>query len=958
MLGAGSVGLGIGALVGKDNSVSIGYGVYNNSRASIGIGNAVHLSGGNKSYQIGIGNDSKVTVERGIAIGDGAQSTTLANSVALGYRSVVDYTETELAKPRYTARGSYSIPSSSKVGVLSVGARGNERRIINVASGYRDSDAVTVSQLKTIEDRLDGATEKADSKVRFFSVKSGKELQAIAQKEVDYKNYVRLKVQKLTVDARKADGKQINEANIKEIVDQLKELEKKTEIVDKATNLKALAAVNDPKYQTNNKFDIAKYMEALEAAKAADTTKEKLANILTAEEKEKLKAGNYSNEGASGADAIAIGPNAKATESNAISLGNSAEGKGQDSVAVGKGARTTGQESLAASVNARAGGSQSIAIGHYASTGKQTDTDTDKSWVGKDEAGAAGEFSIAIGSHIAVTGNKSAFIGKRDNGHTTPTVSGNQSYGMGYNTKITADNAFAFANESEASAQYAIAIGNRVKAEGEKTVVIGYDAGTHNNNAHKPTSAVIIGDGARVGHDSSIIDGGVAIGKAAKALNTNGLALGADAQATFANSVALGSNSRNTAILTNFGYNPATKVAYTSEANVADAIWKPTHGEVSVGNGSTATRRITGVAAGSADTDAVNVAQLKKVVSGSSVQYFSVNNTKPRNSNINDNLVDENINKANDKAKEGAIAIGAGAVSDVDGSVAIGYGAKNNPTTTNRPDNEKSAIAIGLDAQTIGSDTIAIGQSTRANGGNAFALGKGARGEGNGALAFGLISVSKVDNSVALGAASYVDRAAGGQGYDPNAFAVSTSSNKEWQSGYGAVSIGNVEGKYWDAASQTYKQDNNRIKTRQLIGVAAGSADTDAVNVAQLKNVTMKVTDNKTGRAANSFEKLKLSAGMMKFVGSADISATAAPAGSDVTVTFALQKGAVTSNEEKAVSGKAVYTAVSDARTTVAKDASESILNVSGGEQGGITAKAYTLSINKDALKTDVPNHK
>ncbi|WP_414485185.1 hypothetical protein, partial [Streptobacillus moniliformis] len=63
-----------------------------------------------------------------------------------------------------TARGSYSIPSSAKVGGISVGKKGYERRIINVASGYRDSDAVNVAQLKTLEDRLDGVTEETDDK--------------------------------------------------------------------------------------------------------------------------------------------------------------------------------------------------------------------------------------------------------------------------------------------------------------------------------------------------------------------------------------------------------------------------------------------------------------------------------------------------------------------------------------------------------------------------------------------------------------------------------------------------------------------------------------------------------------------------------------------------------------------------------------------------------------------------
>ncbi|MDC4459582.1 hypothetical protein NQ652_18100, partial [Acinetobacter baumannii] len=164
-----------------------------------------------------------------------------------------DYTQVDLNKPGHTAKGSYSIPSYAKVGVISVGKKGYERRIINVASGYRDSDAVNVAKLKTLEDRLDGATEENEDKIRYFSVNTDNNLKEIARKQVYYKNYVKLKVQKLTIEARKKVGEQIKEDSIKELTKKLGELEKKTNIVDKATSIKALVDMNDSKYNQNGK---------------------------------------------------------------------------------------------------------------------------------------------------------------------------------------------------------------------------------------------------------------------------------------------------------------------------------------------------------------------------------------------------------------------------------------------------------------------------------------------------------------------------------------------------------------------------------------------------------------------------------------------------------------------------------------------------------------------------------
>lgn len=81
----------------------------------------------------------------------------------------------------------------------------------------------------------------------------------------------------------------------------------------------------------------------------------------------------------------------------------------------------------------------------------------------------------------------------------------------------------------------------------------------------------------------------------------------------------------------------------------------------------------------------------------------------------------------------------------------------------------------------------------------------------------------KAEGGVALGSGSIASTAAGVAGYDPSTKAVSTETGKEWKATWAAVSVGDV------------------TNTRQITGVAAGTNDTDAVNVAQLKKALENV---------------------------------------------------------------------------------------------------------------------
>ena len=140
----------------------------------------------------------------------------------------------------------------------------------------------------------------------------------------------------------------------------------------------------------------------------------------------------------------------------------------------------------------------------------------------------------------------------------------------------------------------------------------------------------------------------------------------------------------------------------------------------------------------------------------------------------------------------------------------------------------QGAVAQGWYATASGTQSIAQGAVAEASGDNAIATGSFANATGNESLAIGAKSKASINNSVALGSYSETAREAGTQGYVPEGTSITEEQKQSstWTSTYGEVSVGNDEG------------------TRQITHVAAGTEDTDAVNVAQLKLVNERIQDN------------------------------------------------------------------------------------------------------------------
>ncbi|TDQ56153.1 trimeric autotransporter adhesin, partial [Mesocricetibacter intestinalis] len=157
-----------------------------------------------------------------------------------------------------------------------------------------------------------------------------------------------------------------------------------------------------------------------------------------------------------------------------------------------------------------------------------------------------------------------------------------------------------------------------------------------------------------------------------------------------------------------------------------------------------------------------------------------------------------------------SVALGRGSTTKADRAVAIGSGiAGTNTDVVGAP----QALAV---------DTISIGYQSVAKNQNSIAIGKNAQ--------------TQVDNGIALGVDSVANRGPGSVGYDISTNKTSTLSDSTWKATYSALSVGDTG------------------KTRQITNVAAGSADTDAVNVAQLKKVADLVKQTPGGGTAYSFK--------------------------------------------------------------------------------------------------------
>ena len=388
--GKNSIGLGIGTRVFSDNSLAVGIGsvIARDSQNSLVFGNAAYVGSINS---IALGNKASVTLD---------------NSLALGNNSTTDYNPSWLNEKGYVPKGAISLPSSTNVGVISVGSIGQERRITNVAAGYRDTDAVNVSQLKSVEDKLSAVNLSGydSSMVNFVSVNKtdgeGKKMQDLAIRMGNYKEYIQLKSKLLEIKVRKEKNHETINIEVEKEIEKLLEDEKYNDIKNKDESFKKFETQVTNKIKATDKAtDI---LTEIDKKKDELIKDENLKSILNDEERKNFEKSNFYNKSTTGKDAIAIGAFADATKEQAVAIGKNAKGdswsvaiggnteSGNTAVAIGDRAKALGEKSVAIGHSAKANHNDSVAIGN----GSEANSSTNSSYLTNDQNSGGRTFAV------------------------------------------------------------------------------------------------------------------------------------------------------------------------------------------------------------------------------------------------------------------------------------------------------------------------------------------------------------------------------------------------------------------------------------------------------------------------------------------------------------------------------------------------------------------------------------
>ncbi len=419
--------------------------------------------------------------------------------------------------------------------------------------------------------------------------------------------------------------------------------------------------------------------------------------------------------------------------------------------------------------------------------------------------------SLAALVGLALLGSASAMAeGTKISPDDSAVVQNDNGIGIGKNVKVYADQGIAVGEGVEIGAPsgqpgdlfgvHSYAIGRQIRVWTNQSVAIGQGLNLGTSNNVKPgikrawqTNNVVLGYNTTVdkGHVISIGSDNVNNGQRSVSIGNN-LTVNGTGGDTF--NVAIGNN-------ITADHNRAIGIGYKVESGA--------HGVV-IGEES--------------KTTGTSAVALGKSAEASKLGVAIGNGAKAKNWNgvaIGNGAVVEQI------AGTASVAIGQGTVANSVGAVVMGLSAKTEGNRDNIAIGTNTyaggngiteATAVGKGAQATGKYSTAFGGSTQATAESALALGSSAHATGKGSVAAGLYAKAKVENGVALGKDSEATVDKGVVGYNAGEDAASTLSGNAWTSTLASVAIG-----------------KGAEKTRQLTGLAAGTADTDAVNVAQLK---------------------------------------------------------------------------------------------------------------------------
>ena len=527
---------------------------------------------------------------------------------------------------------------------------------------------------------------------------------------------------------------------------------------------------------------------------------------------------------------IAQGTEADAEEEYALAMGYKAIAKGKQSLAIGREAKAIGNNSIAEGVGAKGYAKDGVAIGNNAESGTADNKDpriptipSNNGVAVGNSAKASGGSSVSVGNDSIGNGPSSVAIGNAATANDVRTTAiGNNAHAEGAGSlsigreasaltleNATSTNPLVTGTDEQLDKKGVMAIGDDAKASGNNSIALGTSAKAGDlKQTRNSDSVTLTGSAKRITKLTSTraVNNAVAIGTESSVQSDEDIAVGYRAttvaskyhQLPGSGQVAIGSNSNT--------YGSRGDVAIGSGAETNIRVKNVDHT-----NGPTEKRDAQSVAIGSVakayGSQAVAVGADTRAIGNSSVAIgtddIQLDRTKletllpglANNENLN--------NKAPNDATLGSAALG------------------DKPYYVKTAAIGTASVALGAMSQAAGDASMAMGLNALAEGDASTAIGPLARSKGKKSIAMGVNANSQVDGGVALGADSVSNRQQTSNAYIPaGAGAAQVNAINATKGTTGAVSVG----------SDTVK--------RQIINVAAGTNDSDAVNVAQLKAVT------------------------------------------------------------------------------------------------------------------------
>lgn len=542
-----------------------------------------------------------------------------------------------------------------------------------------------------------------------------------------------------------------------------------------------------------------------------------------------IALGNHATVKQNSHSSVAIGDSAMASAADALAFGKSAAASGADSIAVGTEAAASGADALAMGKSAQASGADAVALGNGAVAGGSASV-----VLGKD-ASANAVRSVVLGPSAGVgmvghvLGTKGSHVVIGDGAGNN--IDGQQNIAIGYKTgnDVKSDHNVAIGSEAGTN------IGSSGNTSEGKNVSIGY-------HANKNDSAVSRIQSTALGSETKAADDAVAVGYQAQANGNGSTAIGFNAQAADAASVALGQGAQAAGGNVAIGNDSVANAAMISGTGYLTGQAAPKTA-VSVGNAS-ALRRITNVADGALDQDAVTVAQLKKSIdatvaqvnanvssaTASGVYYDTVTSGDGDSITLRNN--DNKGTKIHNVAA-GTLGTDAANVAQVNKIVDTAkthyYSVKS--TDLNNYDNDlatgEDSMAAGVSAKALGDRSVALGNNTGAKSLGSITVGAGYEDPANPGSLKQTLAISGYQYNTAIGA--------GAQAAGNNSLAIGTLATSSIKNGGSsvdkAVAIGYSAGVSDDKAIAIGSDAKSNSKSASAMGDTAQALARNALAI-------------------------------------------------------------------------------------------------------------------------------